>query len=110
MNMSMEEFTNLANETLREKAATLKALSFEEVENLPWAFAEDVLVGKKEVQITVYKQANLPQLGDDLLITVQLARFGLGGVAIYLEEEGIVFSKTKAVRQATGEELAATRG
>ena len=108
--MSMEEFTELANETLREKVATLKLLSFEEVQNLPVAFAEDVLVGRKEVQITVFKQANLPELGNAVLITVQLARFGLGGVAIYQAEEGFVFSKTKAVRQATVAELDSTRG
>lgn len=107
--MHIEEFSKLASEAISAEIAQLKLLSFEEVQQLPEARAADILVGNKEVQLTVFKQSGLAVLQDATLLTVQLSRFGLGGVTIYQAEEGLLFFAKAATRQATTAELNATR-
>ncbi|MET0291781.1 MAG: hypothetical protein ABW136_05395 [Steroidobacteraceae bacterium] len=81
-------------------------LTFEKAKAMPEAEGEDVVVELKEVQLTVFRQAKLPFLGDRILVTVQLARHGMGGVVLYKHEQGLMFSPGGSISDATAEELA----
>lgn len=80
-------------------------LTFEKARNLPQAEGRDVVVAGREVQLTVFRQTDA-RIGDGgVLVTVQVARFGLGGTNTYRVERGLVFSPDAPPRDATEEEL-----
>ena len=108
--MDTDNFENEARTTAENKIAELRKHSFSDVTDLPGAVLDDIVVGNKEVQMTVFKQQGIPALGESILITVQLTRAGLGGVINYQLELGLVFSPDGEVRDATEEELLATGG
>lgn len=100
-------FADSAAGVVRAKLQQLRGeLTFEQALALPEADCQDVVVEKKEVQLTIFRQAKLPFLEGRVLVTVQLARHGLGGVSHFKYEQGLVFSPNEAVRLATDEELA----
>lgn len=93
-------------EVVRQLVEQLRqTLSFSDALSLREADAQDILVAGKEVQLTIYRQANVPFLPGHVLITVQLARHGLGGVVLHHIERGLVFSAAAATRDATEQEL-----
>jgi hypothetical protein len=80
-------------------------LTYEGAKALPEAAANDVVIEGREVTLTIFRQAGLSMLGDGVLITVQIARHGLGGMVSYHTERGLVFEPQGAPRDATEQEL-----
>jgi hypothetical protein len=80
-------------------------LTFSQALALPQATGRDIVVAGKEVQLTIWRQTDLHLLKGDVLITVQVARFGLGGMVTYQTERGLVFSPGAPPRDATPVEL-----
>lgn len=104
-------FKEDALEVVRQHVEHLRqTLSFADALSLREADAQDILVTGKEVQLTVYRQTNVPFLTGRVLITVQLARHGLGGVVAHHIERGLVFSPGAATRDATDQELLDSAG
>ena len=85
-------------------------LTFAQASAVPDAEATDIVVAGKEVQLTIFKQTGPGFLKGRVLITVQLARFGLGGVVAQQIERGLIFSPDAAPRDATEGELLESRG
>ena len=81
-------------------------LTFESARQLPRADGRDVVVAGKEVQLTVFSQTEPEFLKGRVLITVQAARFGLGGTNTFRLERGVIFSADDPPRDATETELA----
>ena len=102
-------FNEEAARVLQQHVEHFKTLSHEDALRLPDARCEDIVISGKEVQLTIFRQANIASLKGQVLVTVQLARFGLGGVTSYQMEKGLVFSAGAPPRDATDEELQATR-
>jgi hypothetical protein len=101
-----EQFRAEALQAIDDRVARLRgAHTFESVNALPEAQFEDVVIAGREVQLTVFRQSNVPMLDGRVLVTVQIARHGLGGVKSFRVEKGLVFSAGEAVREATTREL-----
>lgn len=81
-------------------------LTFEAARDLPQAEGRDVVVAGKEVQLTIFRQTGLEFLNGSVLVTVQVARFGLGGTNTFRVERALVFSPGVPPRDATESELA----
>jgi hypothetical protein len=100
-------FADSASQVVRAKLERLRSeLSFEQALALAEADCQDIVVERKEVQLTIFRQASLPFLEGGVLVTVQLARHGLGGIPHFKHEQGLVFSPNEPARAATEEELA----
>jgi len=80
-------------------------LTFASAGALPEAQFEDIVIAGKEVSFTVFRQSKVPFLQGQVLVTVQVARHGLGGVVSFHAEKGLVFSAGAPVRDATTQEL-----
>lgn len=103
-------FTDAATAAVLAHIESLRSeLSFDQARALPEAAAQDIVVAGKEVQLTVYRQAELPFLSGQVLVAVQLARYGMGGITLFMIERGLVFSPDSAPRDATEQELADSR-
>jgi hypothetical protein len=81
-------------------------LTFQKAKELPPAEGRDVVIAGREVQLTIFRQSGLAFLDGDVLVTVQVARFGLGGTNTFRLERGLVFSSRAPTRDATENELA----
>lgn len=108
--MGRSEFESAALSVIDAKLAELRKLSLAEAADLPGAFLEDIVVGDKEVQLTIFRQQGVPDFPDAVLVTVQLARAGLGGVINFQKERALVFQANGEIREATEGELLATGG
>jgi hypothetical protein len=101
-----EEFKRQVHEELERRAAQLRAtLDFVSAGARPQGTAEDIVLAGREAQLTVFRQADPPGLPDTVLVTLQIARFGMGGVTSFRAEKGIVFDASGLVREATLREL-----
>ena len=80
-------------------------LSYLQVCELPEAESRDIVVAGKEVQLTTFRQRAPSSSGGEVLVTIQVARFGLGGIVSYQIERGLIFSPSAAPRDATEREL-----
>jgi hypothetical protein len=80
-------------------------LTYETAKALPEAVASDVVIEGREVTLTVFRQTGLPMLGEGILVTVQVARHGLGGIVSFHIERGLVFEPHGNPRDATALEL-----
>jgi len=101
-----EAFEKEALALLQDRVAGLRgSLSYATALALPEAQFEDVVIAKKEVQLTIYRQSNARALPGRVLLTVQLARHALGGTPTYRAERGLVVSPDDSVRDATEQEL-----
>lgn len=80
------------------------ALSFDEAKALPSIDISDVVFAGREAHLTIFRQ----DLGTQVLVTLQVARHGLGGVTSLRIEKGLVFSPEEAPRDATDAELEAS--
>lgn len=105
-----EAFKKAVKELLDARIKLLSSLTFESAGALPQGQAEDVLITGREAQLTIYRQTNPPNLPGAVLVTVQLARFGMGGVTSFKQEKGLVFSPGHAAREATTDELLGSGG
>ena len=88
------EFNAAALRVVRERVERLRMLAYADALRIPEASGEDVVVAGREVQLTTFRQAGIASLPGQALVTVQLARFGLGGIASYHVEQGLVFPPT----------------
>jgi hypothetical protein len=105
------QFNDEALRVIQEHLQRLRStLTYEAALRLPAARGEDIVVAGKEVQLMIFRQAIGESSQGQALVTVQLARYGLGGVSTYLAEKGVVFSPTAAPRDATDEEMTKTGG
>lgn len=86
------------------------ARTFESASALPEAHAEDIVIAGREVQLMIFRQSNVPFLPGQVLVTVQIARHGMGGVLLFQTEKGLVFSADAPARDATIEELQRSGG
>jgi len=101
-----EKFREEALATLDTRIAALRNThSLETASALPEAHFEDVVIAGREVQLTVFRQSKVPFLDGQVLVTVQIARHGLGGVKSFHVERGLVFSAGASARDATAREL-----
>jgi len=101
-----EQFRAEAQDTIDARVAQLRTShTFETVSALPEAHFEDVVIAGREVQLTVFRQSNVSFLDGQVLVTVQIARHGLGGVKSFHVEQGLVFSAGAPARVATAREL-----
>jgi len=107
---ALSAFNDEALAAVRSELDRLRsALTHTQARALPEAEAKDILVAGKEVQLTVFRQTEPHFLKGGVLISVQLARFGLGGVVCQRIERGLVFSPDSAPRDATEGELLQSR-
>jgi hypothetical protein len=103
---ALATFNDEARAVVRAEVDRLKAeLTFSTALALPGAVAKDIVVAGKEVQLTIFRQTEPPFLKGDVLVVVQVARAGLGGIVSYQMERGLVFSPSAAPREATQVEL-----
>ncbi len=101
-----EEFWNEVVRIVEAHAAGLRdSLSFDDALALPAAESSDIVIQGKEVVLTVFRQADVPSLKDQVLVTVQVSRHTMGGMSTSFRERGLVFSAGAPPRQATEEEL-----
>ena len=108
--MDKAAFEAEAKSVIEAKLDELRQLSFSDASCLPGALAEDIVVAQKEVQLTIFRQQGIPEDPEAVLVTVQLARAGVGGLVSFHEEGALVFHEDGALRDATQDELLATGG
>lgn len=100
-------FNDAALAAVQSEITRLRAeLSYPQACELPETAIGDVVVAGREVQLTTFRQRLPSSSSGEILVVVQIARFGLGGVVSYRTEKGLVFSSGAAPRDATGAELA----
>lgn len=85
-------------------------LSYQDALSLPAVACQDIVVAGKEALLTIYRQADLPFLAGQVLVTAQIARHALGGVTSFQIEKALVFSPQDPPRAASDQELADSRG
>jgi hypothetical protein len=85
-------------------------LTYEAAKALPESEGSDVVIEGREVALTIFRQVGLPVLGDNVLVTVQIARHALGGIVSFHTERGLVFGPLGAPRDATQQELLESGG
>ncbi len=107
--LNKEVFEQEAEALINNKLTALKAISFDDAMKLPRAVPEDIVVAGKEVQLTVFKQSDIEDLPGALLVTLQVVRAGLGGILNYQLERGLIYFPSGEKREATENELLATR-
>jgi len=105
------QFADAVAAALQVEIERLRAeLTFASARSLREAEGRDVVVAGKEVQLTIFRQYDLPILKGQVLVTVQIARHSLGGIVAFRQERGLVFSPDAPTRDATGDELSASGG
>jgi hypothetical protein len=108
---ALATFNDEALALVRSEVDGLRAeLTFAQALALPEAAGRNIVVVGKEVQLIIFRQTEPPFLKGDVLITVQVARFSLGGMVSYHTERGLVFSLNAAPREATQVELQKSGG
>jgi hypothetical protein len=108
-NQLAAQFNEQALRTVQDHVERLRTtLSYADALRLPEATGEDIVVSGREVQLTIFRQIEIESLRGQVLVTVQVARFGLGGTTSYQTEKGLVFSAAAPPRDATEDELRAT--
>jgi hypothetical protein len=85
------------------------ALTYAEALGLPQVDPQDIVIANREAQLAIFRQSGQPLEGH-VLVTVQVARHGLGGVVSFNLERGLVFSQDGSVRDATDQELLGSAG
>lgn len=106
-----EKFHEQALRTIHERLHELReSLSYADARRLPQGTADDIVVAGREAQLTIFRQVDPESLKGRVLVTVQVARFGLGGTTSYRAERGLVFSADEPPREATDAELKSTSG
>ena len=80
-------------------------LSYPQACELPETDVRDIVVAGREVQLTTFRQRVPSSASGEILVVVQVARFGLGGIVSYQIERGLIFSPSAPPRDATGPEL-----
>ena len=103
------QFADAVSVAVQEHIDRLRAeLTFASARSLREAEGQDIVVAGREVQLTIFRQYDLPILRGQVLITVQIARHSLGGIVAFRHERGLVFSPDAPTRDATAGELSAS--
>jgi len=103
-------FNDAALAAVQSEIVRLKTeLSYSRACELPEAKGRDIVVAGREVQLTTFRQRVPSSSSGEVLVTVQVARFGLGGMLSYQTESGLIFSPSAAPRDATEAELNGSR-
>lgn len=102
-----ETFNQEAMELVQGEVDRLRAeLTFDKAREIPRADGRDVVVAGKEVQLMIFRQTEPEFLQGRVLVTVQAARFALGGTNTFRIERGLIFAPGEPPRDATETELA----
>jgi hypothetical protein len=101
-----EVFNQAALDEVQRHVQRLRnTLTYEDAKALPQVDGRGVVIEGREVALTIFRQADLPILGNGVLVTVQIARHALGGAISFHTERGLVFEPQGAPRDATEQEL-----
>lgn len=103
-----EEFEAAARNHVSSVLQRLKLRTYQDVAEMPHAEFEDIVIAGKEVQLTIFKQDEVPSLPGAILVTAQIVRAALGGVHSFYYEQGLVFEEHKSAREASEDEMRAT--
>ena len=103
-----EEFEAAARNHVSGVLEKLKQLTYHDAGQMPHAEFDDIVIAGKEVQLTIFKQDEVPNLPGAILITAQIVRAALGGVHSFHYEQGLVFEEHKSAREASEDEMRAT--
>ena len=90
--MDRERYEMEAATLMGERIATLRNLTFERASELPEAKGEETLVGGRKCMLTTFRQL-LRQ--DEILVTVQLARPVLFGLAVSIRRKVLSSNATR---------------
>jgi len=101
----MDMFKEEAEKIIDSRIEELRDKTFEEASALPEAISEDCLVAEEKATVTVFRQNSPYQLEGKVLITIQVAKPVLLGLASSNTERGLLFSPNGEVREATANEL-----
>ncbi len=104
-----ELFRAEASRAIGAEIERLAALTFPQIRALPEVESRDFVAANREAQLSIYRQIDPPMLHGRVLVTVQIVRHGLGGVETFRVERGLVLSADAAPRDATSQELQASR-
>jgi len=105
--MDRERYEKEAQALIRNRVTALRALTFAQATALPEARGEDVMVAGHKCALTTFRQSLRP---DETLVTIQVARPALLGIATTHTEHGLVFNQGGSVRDASEEELRTSGG
>ena len=105
-----KSFPDNAMTALNDEMAAVRCLSYQEACSLPETRGSSIGYGKNRCQITIYRQTDVPGFDNAVLVTVQLSKTGVLGVATYTTEEGVIFFETGGNRDADVVELLASGG
>jgi hypothetical protein len=103
--VSDKRYETEARGAIDRRIAKLRTLTMAEAARLPEASGEGVVLGDVSCHLTVFAQHSPSQLPEAVLVTVQVARKGVLGIASYHVEQGLVFFPNGTVRDATDLEL-----
>ena len=98
---SDEGFGAEADTVLRERLVRVARLTWDQASALPEANGESESIGGHRHDITTFRQS----LGTGILVTVQIARPAVLGLASRHWERGLVFVQGEEPREATQAEL-----
>ena len=105
--MSHERYQMEADGLIASRIAQLRGLRFDRASMLPEAAGEELLIAGRKCAVTTFRQQLTPA---DVLVTDQVARRTLAGLASVHAEKGLIFSRDGSVRDASPEELLASGG
>jgi hypothetical protein len=103
--MTAASFQRAVAELLASRLARLRKLTYQEARALPATAEEAVVLDGATSSVTVFRQNDAYALVGRTLVTVQVARQALVGLASFHTELGLVFSPNESPRDATELEL-----
>lgn len=103
--MTATPFQHAVAELLASRLAWLRELTYREARALPATAEEAVVLEGATTSVTVFRQDDAYALAGRTLVTVQVARPALLGLASFHTERGLVFSPNEPPREATDLEL-----
>jgi hypothetical protein len=103
--VTVTSFQRVVAELLASRLARLRELTYREARALPATVEEAVVLDGTVSSVTVFRQDDAHALSGRTLVTVQVARPALLGLASFHTERGLVFSPNEPPRDATDLEL-----
>jgi hypothetical protein len=103
--LTATSFQRAVAELLASRLARLRELTYGEARSLHATAGGSVVVDGTTLSLTVFRQDDAYALAGRTLVTVQVARPALLGLASFHTERGLVFSPNEPPREATELEL-----
>ena len=103
--MNEEAYKLEVDSLIRSRIEELRTLTFANATVLPETVGEERIILSRKCALTVFVQHSPHFLPEQILVTVQVARFGVLGLSSYHVERGLVFSPDGSIRDATEEDL-----